>query len=132
MKNIKLVIEKLAYEQRRTIKDVYDYLELSPNAYYHMLKVNNMKTSTLEKLCKFFHVQSCVFFEDECKIQYRQDNNFELMSRLNNDEKALILDILMRHTNGMTHTNLTDRLNVAQEAVNTFEKEHPESIKTEL
>ncbi|MEI6577533.1 MAG: hypothetical protein WCO63_15260 [Bacteroidota bacterium] len=125
MKNIKLVVEKLAHDQNRTIKEVYDYLGVSANAYYHMLKVNNIKASNLEKLCKFFKVQPCLFFEGECKVQHRQVENFDLMSRLNDTEKAAILDILLRHTEGITHTNLTDRLHIAQEAVNDFERDHP-------
>ncbi len=120
MKNIKLVVDKLAFDRKKTDKEVYTYLGMSANAYYTMLRVNNMKATTMEKLSKFFNVPVCYFFEP-CKINESQVENFELLTRLSKDEKADIFDILMRHTKKENKADLTDRLMETAKTIGTFD-----------
>ncbi len=110
MGHTKLVIEDLARKKGVTIKAVCEHLELSQNAYYHMLRVNNLRSSTIEKLCDYFGVKPCVFFHGNCDKVINHNQNYDLIDGLSMEEKGMILDIILKHNRAGSNDRVIERL----------------------
>lgn len=66
-------IKRIAEQKKISLKDLCRNIHISEPGFYKMLNKNEMKISTLEKICQVLNVPISIFFDEEFSMLIKEN-----------------------------------------------------------